>query len=1153
MAFAHLHVHTEYSLLDGSNKIKEYVEKIKALGMTAGAITDHGVMYGVIDFYKAAREAGINPVLGCEVYVALGSRLDREMVHGEDRYYHLVLLAENNTGYSNLMKIVSKGFVEGYYYKPRVDMEVLEKYHEGIIALSACLAGEVQRNLVRGMYEEAKEVAYRYERCFGKGNFFLELQDHGIPEQKLVNQQLLRMSQETGIELVATNDVHYTNAEDAEPHDILLCLQTGKKLADEDRMRYEGGQYYVKSEEEMKSLFPYALQALENTQKIADRCHVEIEFGHTKVPHFEVPEGYDSWTYLNKLCHEGLDKRYGADAPKYLQKLDDELAVIKNMGYVDYFLIVWDFIHYAREHDIMVGPGRGSAAGSLVSYTTGITDIDPVRYNLIFERFLNPERVSMPDIDVDFCFERRQEVIDYVVEKYGKDCVTQIVTFGTLAARGVIRDVGRVMDLPYNFVDTIAKAIPNELGITIDKALMMNPELRGMYESDESVKKLIDMSRRLEGLPRHTSMHAAGVVISQKPMDEYVPLSRASDGTITTQFTMTTIEELGLLKMDFLGLRTLTVIQNAVRLAEKSSGKKIDMNAIDYNDKKVLDSLGTGKTDGVFQLESAGMKNFMKELKPQSLEDVIAGISLYRPGPMDFIPAYIKGKDHPESITYDCPELEPILAPTYGCIVYQEQVMQIVRDLAGYTWGRSDLVRRAMSKKKGKVMEQERKNFVYGNPEENVPGCIARGIDEKVANKIYDNMIDFAKYAFNKSHAAAYAVVAYQTAYLKYYYPVEFMAALMTSVLDNTSKVSEYIYTCRQMGIAILPPDINEGEGGFSVSGQAIRYGLSAIKSIGRPVIDAIVEERKIRGPFTTLKDFITRLSGREVNKRTIENFIKAGALDGLEGNRRQKMMIYGSLLDALNQEKKTTMAGQMTLFDIAPEEDKAEYEIKLPNVEEYDKEVLLGFEKEVLGIYISGHPLEEYMERLKKNTNAVTTDFVLDEETGTLKVSDGAKVRIGGMITDKVIKYTKSNKAMAFITLEDLVGTVEIIIFPKDYERYAKYLENDAKVFVEGRVTAEEDRNGKLICEKIISFDEVKRELWLQFPSKSDFEEKEGALYGKMMDADGSEHVIIYLAAEKQMKRLPENRNVAITKELLEELGNFLGKDNVKVVEKSL
>ena len=785
MEFTHLHVHTEYSLLDGSNKIKEYVARVKELGMDSAAITDHGVMYGVIDFYRAAREAGINPILGCEVYVAPGSRFDREVGSGDDRYYHLVLLAENNQGYSNLMKIVSKAFVEGFYYKPRVDLELLEKYHEGIIALSACLAGEVARYLARGMYEDAKIAALRYQDIFGKGNFFLELQDHGIPEQQTVNQQLLRMHRETGIDLVATNDVHYTMAEDAEPHDVLLCLQTQKKLSDENRMRYEGGQYYVKSPEEMARLFPYALEALENTHKIALRCHVEIEFGVTKLPKYDVPDGLTSWEYLNKLCHEGLEQRYHPVTDALKKRLDYELSTIKNMGYVDYFLIVWDFIKYARDNDIMVGPGRGSAAGSLVAYTLGITQLDPIRYDLLFERFLNPERVSMPDIDVDFCFERRQEVIDYVVEKYGKDCVTQIVTFGTLAARGVIRDVGRVMDLPYNFVDTIAKAIPNELGITIDKALVMNPELRGMYESDESVKKLIDMSRRLEGLPRHTSMHAAGVVISQKPMDEYVPLSRASDGTITTQFTMTTIEELGLLKMDFLGLRTLTVIQNAVRLAEKSSGKKIDMNAIDYNDKKVLDSLGTGKTDGVFQLESAGMKNFMKELKPQSLEDVIAGISLYRPGPMDFIPAYIKGKDHPESITYDCPELEPILAPTYGCIVYQEQVMQIVRDLAGYTWGRSDLVRRAMSKKKGKVMEQERKNFVYGNPEENVPGCIARGIDEKVANKIYDNMIDFAKYAFNKSHAAAYAVVAYQTAYLKYYYPVEFMAALMTSVLYN--------------------------------------------------------------------------------------------------------------------------------------------------------------------------------------------------------------------------------------------------------------------------------------------------------------------------------------------------------------------------------
>ena len=843
MAFTHLHVHTEYSLLDGSNKIKEYVARVKELGMNSAAITDHGVMYGVIDFYKEAKAQGINPILGCEVYVAPNSRFDRETVHGEDRYYHLVLLAENNTGYSNLMKIVSKGFVDGYYYKPRVDMEVLEQYHEGIIALSACLAGEVPRAITRGNYEEAKEIALKYQKCFGKENYFLELQDHGIPEQQNVNQHLLRMSQELGIELVATNDIHYTYAKDAEPHDILLCIQTGKKLADEDRMRYEGGQYYVKSEQEMAELFPYARQALENTQKIADRCHVEIEFGVTKLPHFEVPEGYDSWSYLNKLCFDGLKERYPQNHTELEERLNYELGVIKEMGYVDYFLIVWDFIHYAREHGISVGPGRGSAAGSLVSYTTGITNIDPIKYNLLFERFLNPERVSMPDIDIDFCYERRQEVIDYVVRKYGEDCVTQIVTFGTLAARGVIRDVGRVMDLPYAYVDGIAKQIPMELGITIEKALKMNPELRTMYENDESVKTLIDMSKRLEGLPRHTSMHAAGVVISQKSMDEYVPLSRASDGTITTQFTMTTIEELGLLKMDFLGLRTLTVIQNAVRMAQKSSGKQINIDEIDYQDKGVLELIGSGKTEGIFQLESAGMKNFMKELKPQSLEDIIAGISLYRPGPMDFIPAYIKGKNHPEEVTYDCPQLEPILAPTYGCIVYQEQVMQIVRDLAGYTLGRSDLVRRAMSKKKGSVMEQERKNFVYGNEEEGVPGCIANGIDEKIANKIYDEMMDFAKYAFNKSHAAAYAVVAYQTAWLKYYYPVEFMASLMTSVMDNSTKVSEYTLTCRKMNIEILPPDINEGEGGFSVAGNAIRYGLSAIKGVGRPVIETIIAE----------------------------------------------------------------------------------------------------------------------------------------------------------------------------------------------------------------------------------------------------------------------------------------------------------------------
>ena len=700
MKFAHLHVHTEYSLLDGSNKVKEYVARVKELGMDSAAITDHGVMFGVIDFYRAAKAEGIKPILGCEVYVAPQSRFDKEVGTREDRYYHLVLLAENNKGYENLTKIVSKAFVEGYYYKPRVDYELLDQYHEGIIALSACLAGEVQKNLLRGMYEEAVKSAKRYEKIFGKGNFFLELQDHGIPEQATVNQRMLRLSQDTGIELVATNDVHYTYAADEKPHDILLCIQTGKKLQDENRMRYEGGQYYVKSPEEMAELFPYALQALENTQKIADRCHVEIEFGVTKLPRYDVPQGFTSWEYLNKLCFEGLASRYEPVTEELKERLTYELSVIQKMGYVDYFLIVWDFIKYARDNDIMVGPGRGSAAGSIVSYCLGITDIDPIRYQLLFERFLNPERVSMPDIDIDFCFERRQEVIDYVVRKYGADRVVQIVTFGTMAARGVIRDVGRVMDLPYAFVDSIAKMIPTELNMTLTKALSVNPELKKIYEEDAEVKELIDMSLRLEGLPRHTSMHAAGVVISQKPVDEYVPLSLGADGAVTTQFTMTTLEELGLLKMDFLGLRTLTVIQNAVKLAEKSSGHKIDMHKIDYNDKAVLDSIGTGKTDGVFQLESAGMKNFMKELKPQNLEDIIAGISLYRPGPMDFIPQYIKGKNDKDAITYDCPQLEPILKSTYGCIVYQEQVMQIVRDLAGYTLGRSDLLRRAMSKKK---------------------------------------------------------------------------------------------------------------------------------------------------------------------------------------------------------------------------------------------------------------------------------------------------------------------------------------------------------------------------------------------------------------------------------------------------------------------
>ena len=1154
MDFTHLHVHTEYSLLDGSNKIKEYVARVKELGMDSAAITDHGVMYGCIDFYRAAKEAGIRPILGCEVYVAPGSRFDKEAGGSSSgRYYHLVLLAENNQGYANLMKIVSKGFVEGYYYKPRVDLELLRQYHEGIIALSACLAGEVARYLTRSMYEDAKEAALRYQEIFGENNFFLELQDHGIAQQQMVNQQLMRLHEETGIPMVATNDVHYTYQDDVESHDILLCLQTGKKLADEDRMSYEGGQYFVKSPQEMAELFPYALEALENTHKIAMRCNVEIEFGVTKLPRYDVPEGYTAWEYLNKLCFEGLQERYQPVTEELKERLTYELNTIQNMGYVDYFLIVWDFIKYARDHDIMVGPGRGSAAGSLVSYTLGITKLDPIKYDLLFERFLNPERVSMPDIDIDFCFERRQEVIDYVVRKYGKDRVVQIVTFGTLAARGVIRDVGRVMDLPYAQVDTIAKMIPNELNITIDKALKMNPELARVYAQDEQIHHLIDMAKRLEGLPRHTSMHAAGVVISQKDVDEYVPLSRASDGTITTQFTMTTLEELGLLKMDFLGLRTLTVIQNAVHLIEKDTGIRLDMDKIDYDDKKVLDSIGTGKTDGIFQIESPGMKNFMKELKPQSLEDIIAGISLYRPGPMDFIPQYIRGKNHPETITYDCPQLESILKPTYGCIVYQEQVMQIVRSLAGYTLGRSDLVRRAMSKKKASVMEKERQNFVYGNEAEGVPGCIVNGIEEKVANKIYDDMIDFAKYAFNKSHAAAYAVVSYQTAYLKYYYPVEFMAALMTSVIDNPSKVSEYILSCRKMGIQILPPDINCGEGAFSVDGNSIRYGLSAIKSVGKPVIRAIVEERKAGGIFQNMKDFVTRMTGREINKRAIENFIKAGAFDCLEGNRHQKMMVYPRIVDSVVQERKNAMAGQMTLFDIVGEEDKKAFEISLPDVPEYDKEALLAFEKEVLGVYISGHPLENYTAMMEKNITAITSDFQPDDEIGAARVRDGQSVVVGGIITEKTVKYTKNNKVMAFLTLEDLVGTVEIIVFPRDYEKNHLLMDEESKVFIRGRVAAEDERASKMICEQILSFTQVPRELWIQFETKQAYHQREMELLEDLKDCEGNDSVVIYIQRDKVMKRLPSSRNIGIDSSILGKMQEKYGQNNIKVVEKSI
>ncbi len=1086
----------------------------------------------------------------------------------DGRYHHLVLLAENNKGYSNLMKIVSRGFTEGFYYKPRVDHEVLAEYHEGVIALSACLAGEVPSLLRKGFYEEAKKSALTLSEIFGKDHFYLELQDHGIPEQKIVNQGLLRMHEETGLELVATNDIHYVLAEDQKAHDILLCIQTQKKVTDENRMRYEGGQYYLKSEEEMRKLFPYAPEAIENTHKIASRCEVQIEFGHYKLPKFDVPSGYTAWEYMQKLCREGLSRRYG-HVEELEERLEYEMNVIHDMGFVDYFLIVWDFIRYAKENGIAVGPGRGSGAGSIVAYCLGITNIDPIKYNLLFERFLNPERLTMPDIDIDFCYERRQEVIDYVVEKYGKDRVVQIVTFGTMAARGVLRDVGRALDMPYAQCDAIAKMVPNELNITLDKALMMNPDLASAYRTDEQVKYLVDMSKRLEGLARHSSMHAAGVLISNAPADDYVPLSRASEDTITTQFTMTTLEELGLLKMDFLGLRTLTVIQDAVRLIKKEydgqNGKKeegqfpgfvdgvLDMDRIDYADSKVYELLGSGHTEGVFQLESAGMKNFMKELKPHNIEDVIAGISLYRPGPMDFIPKYIKGKNDPSSIEYECKELEPILKPTYGCIVYQEQVMQIVRDLAGYSYGRSDLVRRAMSKKKESVMAKERKNFVYGNEEEHVPGCIAKGIPEQVANHIFDEMTDFAKYAFNKSHAAAYAVVAYQTAFLKCYYPVEFMAALMTSVIDNPGKVAQYIFHCRQLGISILPPDINVGEASFSVDGGAIRYGLTAIKGLGRPVIDEVVKERGRGGNYKGIKDLAARLTNKEINKRTLENLIKSGALDTLSGTRKQKMYVYATVLDTVAEEKKESVTGQISLFDIIAPEQKQAYDNQFPEVGEYSKEELLAFEKEVLGIYISGHPLEVYEAAMRKNVTKTTLDFLVDEEAGACKVLDGSIELIGGMITARTLKTTRNNTLMAFLTLEDMVGAVEVIVFPRDYEKYKLLLNVDDKIYIRGKVAVEEDKQAKLICQEVIPFSAVPREVWIQFFNKNSFVENEQNLYSLLGEFDGNDTVCIYLSQEKAVKKLPKSRNISINSDSLQKLYEKFGQENVKVTEKSI
>ena len=1155
MSFTHLHLHTEFSLLDGSGKIEEMVAQAKKLGMDSMAITDHGAMYGVIDFYRACKAEGIRPIIGCEIYMTTGSRTERELSGSDDKYYHLVLLAENNKGYENLMKIVSIGFTEGFYYKPRVDFEILEKYSEGIIALSACLAGLIPRLIMRGQYDKAVEEALRLQSIFGRGNFFLELQDHGIKEQLHVNQQLLRMSEQTDIPLVCTNDVHYTYDTDVEAHDILLCIQTGKKLSDKDRMRYEGGQYYLKSPEEMEALFPYAPEAIKNTEEIAERCNVEIEFGVQKLPKFDVPEGFTAYEYLERLCEEGLKKRY-ENYEEHEDRLQYELTTIRDMGYVDYFLIVWDFINYARSNDIMVGPGRGSAAGSLVSYCLEITDIDPIKYNLIFERFLNPERVSMPDIDVDFADTRRGEVIDYVTQKYGEDCVSQIITFGTMAARNAIRDVGRVLEIPYGAVDSIAKMVPNELKITIASALEKNPDLKAAYDNDSQMHYMIDMAMRLEGLPRHASKHAAGVVIAREPVMNFVPLAKNSDGSIVTQFVMTTLEELGLLKMDFLGITTLTVIQDTLRLIRENSGQHIDLLKIDYNDKDVLGMIGQGKTEGVFQLESAGMKSFMRELKPRVFEDIIAGIALYRPGPMDFIPKYIRGKNSGNTVVYDCPELIPILEPTYGCIVYQEQVMQIVRDLAGYTMGGSDVLRRAMSKKKDSVMQAERKRFVYGDLEEgdSVPGCIRNGISESVANKIYDEMIDFAKYAFNKSHAAAYAFISYQTAYLKYYYPVEFMASLMTSVMDQINKLTKYTRDCKELGIGMLPPDINTAVGVFSVEGGNIRYGLAAIKGVGANVIDLIVKEREAGGPFRDLYDFAQRLSNRELNKRAIESFIKAGAFDSFGLTRRQLICIYSDVLDEVNKSRKSALTGQMSIFDMVSEDQKQEFHVKAPDVGEFDKALKLEFEKDVTGIYISGHPLEDDADEMRNVVNAVSADFLPDEEDGPA-LMEGMMVTIGGLVDDVQVKTTKRGEQMAFVTLEDMFGNVEVVVFPKIFAISKQFLEPSKKIFIKGRVQLDADSSGKLICETVVPFGMTGKELWVRFRNFEAYKKEEKYLMSlrDITGFKGDTPVIVYLEDVKQKKTLRPEFWVNPSEELKDLLNVRFGQKNVILVSRKI
>lgn len=1072
--FVHLHLHTEYSLLDGAGRIDKIMKKVKELGMDSVAITDHGVMYGVVDFYKQALKHGIKPIIGCEVYVATRGMEDRDPKHDSDQY-HLVLLAKNDVGYKNLIYLVSQGFIKGFYYKPRVDINILKEHAEGIIALSACLAGSIQQHILKGNYEKAKAEALNYIDIFGEENFYLELQDHGIREQALINQELFRMSRETGIPLVATNDIHYVNKEDAKAHDVLLCIQTGKVIDDEKRMSFQSDEFYIKSQEEMYELFKYAPEALENTVKIARECNVDFNFGQIYLPKFDVPDGFTSDTYLRQLCQIGLQRKYNKIDTELMERMNYELSVIEKMGYADYYLIVWDYVRYARENHIMVGPGRGSGAGSLVAYCIGITDIDPIKYNLIFERFLNPERISMPDFDVDFCYERRQEVIDYVVSKYGKDRVAQIITFGTMAARAAIRDVGRALNMPYAQVDSIAKNIPMELGMTIDKALNINQNLKNSYDNDAEIKELIDMAKALEGIPRHSSTHAAGVVISKEAVTKYVPLQMNED-VITTQFPMGTLEELGLLKMDFLGLRTLTVIRDTLDIIREQGLEVPDISKINYDDAKVYKMISEGETYGVFQLESTGMTQFMKELKPNCLEDVIAGISLYRPGPMDQIPRYLKNKHNPESVQYSHEKLEPILNVTYGCIIYQEQVMLVFRKLAGYSMGRADLVRRAMSKKKADVMAKEKEIFINGICDEDgnivVPGCIRNGIDSETAEKIFNEMSEFAKYGFNKSHAAAYAVIAYQTAWLKYYYKVQFTAALITSVMDNSSKVAEYILNSKKLGIEILPPDINESSINFTVKDNKIRFGLAAVKNVGINAINSIIENRKVKGNFENLYDFLNKVDLGVVNKRTVESLIKCGAFDSFNVYRSRMVAVYERIMDCIHDQKRDNVDGQLSLFDGGACNMPIDNDI-YPELDEYPQNIMLAMEKEMLGLYISGHPLLEYKNELQNRISITTAELIKEssENEGLDNFSynyDGKRVIMGGIVASVKPKATKNNNMMAFIELEDLFGLIEMIVFPKTYEEYGELLKVDNIIIAEGKISIKEEENAKIICEKV-------------------------------------------------------------------------------------